>query len=614
MNLYGSSVQPGSNIRGPYFNSYYGNYFNTGTAGHQATSITTLNQVVGLVPVFNCEDPECRNGKYGSNDTEFMLPVFAERQLSIWGNYKNDFNTFLFDIPSNSALTGSDFFLDHKVNGEWVELAELDSDSEGTYYPVGKLCDKNYFTGYNIMWNKVLYLYGEGVYRFRIGLSTGTFTVSTNHFDIVGLKPNATVELISVGYGLICPTFTIDDALSFTDNMINLAAFINNYQTITYPTPLFSAVYNAGTGMIDLFGLLGQNCPCSALVTNVTYNNYADTFVDGEDTYEELACYASPPFCLKTWDCWAVDGTSKFDATFTGGVIGNVNKAFPGTTWSFCCSGKPVVYPDRKSLFTIRFWAQGVIYVSTEFTFTPDLGYDLVPPVTFAPGTTYIQCAQQLATAINAYQAGLSPPQFSAYYDPIFKHCAITNLFGQNIQIQIDFTDFGAGNTIQLTLNGFVTVLPQTGTPPNITKHELGKFTGGTNVGIVGTPIPTIKWRDSIRVGGEFGYEDTEYERKSIKYQTGVVNKLRDELLLKHTWKSSSLPFWFHERFKSYGLVADTLLVSDYNLNNSDYNIKQYSVQGDSSYSPDYKNYRRETPVRCEFRPATQNIKRQRCC
>ena len=115
-------------------------------------------------------------------------------------------------------------------------------------------------------------------------------------------------------------------------------------------------------------------------------------------------------------------------------------------------------------------------------------------------------------------------------------------------------------------------------------------------------------------MGGEFGYENTDYERKSIKYQTGVVNKIRDEAILKHTWKSSSLPFWFHERFKVYGLMADTLLVSDYNMNNADYNIKLYSVQGDSSYNPDWKNFPRETMVKCEFKPAIQNLKRNRCC
>lgn len=621
MQLYGASVQ-NSNYKNepyPYLNAYYGGYKTYIPYAHRLTSITDISQVVGLVPVFPCEDTECRNGKYGSNDTEFMLPVFAENQVDVWGDYKNDFNSFLFNIPSNTALTDSNFFLDVKTNGAWAQAAELNDNTYGEYYPTGTLCDKNFYTGYAIQWNKVLYEIGEGVYRFRIGMNTGSFTESVNHFQITSLKPTASVELQSVGYGLICPTFTIDDALSVNDNMINLVAFINTYQTTVNPTPLFEAVWNAGTGQIDLFGLLGQNCPCTLTVLNVSYANYDDQFTGGENNLESLSCYASPPFCLKTWDCWKADLTTKFEAKYTGGVIGNINKALPGTTWSFCCTGRPVVYPEKKSMFWIRFWAQGQIYVDTTFTFSMDYGYDLVTPVVFVAGTTYIQCAQQLAAAINAYQATLSPAQFSAYYNPIFRHCEITNLFGQNIEITISFTDNDtpgatSGNTIQLTVKDLITFLPSSTPTPSFNQYVLGRFFGGSEVGTENEPNVPITWKDSIRIGGEFGYEDTEFERKSIKYQTGVVQKIRDELLITHTWKSSSLPFWFHERFKAYGLMADTLLVSDYNLNNSDYNIKRYSVQGESAYNPEYKGYKRETQVTCEFKPATQNLKRSRCC
>lgn len=130
----------------------------------------------------------------------------------------------------------------------------------------------------------------------------------------------------------------------------------------------------------------------------------------------------------------------------------------------------------------------------------------------------------------------------------------------------------------------------------------------------VPSAITPITWGDSVRVEGFFGYEDTDYERKSIKYQTGQVNKIRDEAILKFKWKSGSLPFWFHERFKAYGLFADQLLVSDYNLNNSDYNLKKYCVQADGSYNPEYFGRTRYTKVKTDFKAATQYIIRTRCC
>ncbi len=230
MPLSGSALQLGNYVNSPYQPVYYGSgYTTTNTALHRTGSITSANQVVGLVPLFPCESTECRLGKYGSNDTEFMLPAFAENQVSAWGNYKNDYNTWLFNFPATSALATFDFFLDKKVNGVWVEQAELNDDQYGFYYPVGKICNKNYFTGFNLLWNLVLNKKGEGVYRFRTSSSTGSFVESTNHFKIVGLKPNATIELFSGGFGLICPTFTINDALSFNDNRTFLSSALVRY-------------------------------------------------------------------------------------------------------------------------------------------------------------------------------------------------------------------------------------------------------------------------------------------------------------------------------------------------------------------------------------------------
>lgn len=619
MLLNGASIQNGNYLLGTYFSQYYGGYAIGTIPSHRVGSITSPNQVVGLVPVFNCTDDECRNGKYGSNDHNFMLPVFAEAQLGTSRNYKNDNNSFLFNFPASSGLANYNFYLDKQISGAWVEQAELDDNTYGEYYPIGRICDKNYFTGFDILWNKVLHELGEGIYRFRVGSSTGTFTTSINHLKIIGFKAGGSISLYTTGFGVICPPFFIDDTLSFAQNMINMVAWINNYQNTTFVPPNFSASYNTGTAQIDLVGLLGQNCPFYATVYDVSTSGMTQTFTGGEDTFTVLGCFASPPFCLKTWDCWAVNSTTKFDAFYTGGVIGNIDKSLPGTTWSFCCSGKPVVYPNIKSLFTMQFWNQGVIYKPTTFTFTPDAGYDLVNPVTFIAGTTPANCAIQLAAAINAHQATLTPPQFSAVVG-VARRVDITNLFGQNIGIAIDFTDDDSpitdGNTIQVTLNSLVTYLPPTPTGGGaFIWHILGQFNGGANINSASflATVP-ITWRDAIRVGGEFGYENTDYEIKSIKYQTGVVNKIRDEAILKHTWKSSSLPFWFHERFKAYGLMSDKLLVSDYNMNNSDYGIKLYSVQRDSSYNPDYKNAVRETMVKCEFKPAVQNLKRQRCC
>lgn len=629
----GSALQTGNYNIGPYGSTYYGGYFTQNPIGHTIAKINTLNQVVGLVPVYPCNSIECRLGKYGSDDSQFMLPAFAENQTSVWGDYKNDYNSWLFDVPANTIL-GLSYYLDQKINNVWTEKATLTDDTYGFYFPIGKLCNNNSYTGYQINWNKVLNLLGEGIYRFRIGTNNETITPSVNHFKItsVGGNPPTTVQLSSTGYGVICPTFYCNSSLSVTVNMQNLTTFINNYQNTTYPSPLFSATYNSGTGQIDLAGLKGQNCDCSVLVTNVVYTNYANAFSGGAINTSNSLCFASPPFCLKTWDCWAVDGTTRFDAFYSGGIIGNVDKSLPGSTWSMCCTTYKVT-PNvaKSSMFAIR-WLKDIVTYQATTTFSMTFTFSAPVKLLGAPyvvnsGDNHITLMQNLATAINNYQATLPYVQFTAIYNATQQRTEIYNLAGINVAFTVTYS---IKKSICLGMNGFMPSyhadntsadlgtleLPAT-TLPKTSFRDTVLLSGGTPAGFTTTgsltPSP-ILWQDAIRVGGEFGYEQTDYERKSIKYQTGVVNKIRDEAILKHTWKSSSLPFWFHERFKVYGLMADKLLVSDSNMNNSDYNLKLYSVQGDSSYNPEYKNFPRETMVKCEFKPATQNIKRRRCC
>ena len=612
MKPYGIVISKGTYPLGVYFSSYYGGYQLSNVIPHMVTPLATLNQVVGFVPVFPCEATECRLGQYGADDSAFMLPVFAEDQLVNWGDYKNDYNSWLFDVPASSDFGDLKYFLDKDVNGTWVEQVELVDNTYGYYYPIGSICNKNYYTGYNILWNKVLSILGEGIYRFRVSMSSGANTNSINHLKITEMTNGAQIKLTTTGYGLICPVFICNLALTKDQNMQNLVVYINNYQNATYPDPLFLATWNSGTSQIDLEGLLGQNCACSRVLYNISVTNYSTPFTGGSRSYVSYGCWASPPFCLKTWDCWAVDLTTRFDASYKGGVIGNVEKAKAGQTFSFCCTGPLIAYPDKTSLFRFRFvgWAFHV-YLPITFTFTMGYGYDLLPPITFLAGTLNYVMAQQLTTAINNYQATLGTAQFSAYYNPATQYCEITNLFGENISVNV-MCDPMVGNAVNWSMDKFVSYIYTT----NGTNYgSIGEFKGGTAVDLAYyNASKPITWKDAIRVGGEFGYEETDYERKSIKYQTGVVNKVRDEAILKHTWKSSSLPFWFHERFKVYGLMADKLLVSDYNMNNSDYNLKLYSVQGESSYNPKYKGFPRESQVECEFKPAIQNLKRSRCC
>jgi hypothetical protein len=326
-------------------------------------------QIIGLVPVFQCTNDECREylADSLSDDHQYPLPVFAD--LTDTDPYKNDTNWWLFNPPATGPFTTIVFYLDKKINGSWVQQATLNNNTYGTYYDHTTLqCDYVPWLGYKITWRSVLSAFGEGIYRFRL-------------------------------------------------------------QSVIY---------------------------------------------------FQTSCCASPPFCLKAFDCIAADRTVRWEASYAGGKFGSIDKDC--YAWSFCC-------------------------------------------------------------------------------------CSVTSI--------------------------------TYGSP-------------GTTGAIV--PCTPINWSDSIRLEGFFGFEKTSYERTKLKYVTGEIKKVRDEALQRFTWKSGNLPKWAHDRLKAYGLMADRLYVSDYNINNADYDIKQKWVVCDSGYEPAHKGYSRYSKVDVDFVEGCQYVFRNRCC
>jgi len=129
------------------------------------------------------------------------------------------------------------------------------------------------------------------------------------------------------------------------------------------------------------------------------------------------------------------------------------------------------------------------------------------------------------------------------------------------------------------------------------------------------------QWYDSIRFYGFFGYTAYEFQREQIKYQTGMINKVRDEAIKKFTLKiggggsARNAPQWLLDRFAAYALQSDKLLVSDYNMNNAQYNFNRFWVVADSGFDPKYTTSSRYMKVlSTQFKEGTQYIYRDRCC
>lgn len=540
----------------------------------------TLPQVAGLVPLFPCQVTDCRQGDYRADiiadDTQFPLPVFASSDVT--NQYENDSNSFLFELPINFGGT-LDFYLDKLINGVWTKVADLNTDDYGKFYSYQVLCFDKDWRGYRIDWNKVWSLQGTGMYKFRV------------HYSI----------------------------------------------TPTTPTP------------------------------------------------EPIYCFASPPFCLAEFNCYNADRTTKFEAYYAGGKIGDITKANSCQTsifdyWEYCCC-QPIFVNDGTGCQEQTFKAftkfTGGANDLIQFQLTKDYSTN---PYIYKFGKYSNDSTGGGFDNGNNYNASTSTytaPCDGEYYfcggfyggitsNPLNNNIMYYNLIGMYVYIYDKYNNFkqkvglisvGAnsigGPKINPMCNGdqnctyykqYSAILNQgdyakvafevyadgsqstatvTINPSNQTSCGFFAVTYSAGGQYYPGPCGPVNWYDSIRVNGFFGREEKEYERNNIKYHTGIVNKIRDEAIRKFKWRSfgntadnpgRGLPFWFHDRFSVYGLMADDLLVSDYNYNNSDYNLKRYCVQADTGYSPEYKGNSRYSNVELDFKSKKQTLARNRCC
>jgi hypothetical protein len=153
------------------------------------------------------------------------------------------------------------------------------------------------------------------------------------------------------------------------------------------------------------------------------------------------------------------------------------------------------------------------------------------------------------------------------------------------------------------------------------TKFEMTK-TGGTISDATLTDgsyfdLCNISYYDSIRVRGFFGERDyPEYLNVLHEYQNTKTTQIRNEVVPKYKWISELTPYFFTKRFPVYGCMSDQLLVSDYNINNSDYTIKQMFVRLDGAYKPKYndKNWNNHQSVEAEFHLGYRGYVSSTCC
>jgi len=124
-------------------------------------------------------------------------------------------------------------------------------------------------------------------------------------------------------------------------------------------------------------------------------------------------------------------------------------------------------------------------------------------------------------------------------------------------------------------------------------------------------------WYDSRRYRGFFGREVVaEYIEVMNEYQNGKQERVKDEAVLEYSCYLNYMGKDGHDRLKVYGMMADAVQISDYNINNADYNIRQLPVVKASAYQPTYQDkvWNRKQKVELKFRNGFQGLIKSLCC
>lgn len=432
-----------------------------------------------------------------------------------------------------------------------------------------------------------------------------SFTFGT--YDTVGCGGSVTLEIfidnISLGtfsYSFGTSNATIETSVNALLTGLSMSCTVTGANTIRHCiiyAPTGSGADNNGTQLV----VVKTNSGCGGVLK---YNNFAggvdsggfscDPACDcrsyGADSQPDDKQFLLPVFA--TQDCtdiyhndyntWLIKYPSTYNAISQGDF--KLQKLINGT-WSTAVVLNNSTYgtPYNNNFFSNNTQCENVNYC----------GYDLDWRAVLMN-----QGEGQYRLYVSGYYAG----QENAYcfYSPPF---CLREYECNDVNGTMKFeANYAGGNFGSVTKQGNSWTLCCTQT----------SFNSANQTVIASLPI---KWRDSIRFFGFFGREGYEPVRDTIKYATGEIKKVRDEVVKIFDCETSQMPMWFHQRIVSYGFMADQLFASDYNVNNDSYEYKRLWVVSDSEYKPLHKGFTRYPKARqLKFKEGLQYVFRDRCC
>lgn len=121
-----------------------------------------------------------------------------------------------------------------------------------------------------------------------------------------------------------------------------------------------------------------------------------------------------------------------------------------------------------------------------------------------------------------------------------------------------------------------------------------------------------LNWYNSMRLPGVFGYPGSEYETINTIYNNGEQPYVEDDMRQEFILNLKQLPYFVHNILKTDFMMADTMLITDYNANNNSGFVKK-RVNKKSGYQPGWSILKSNlAPVDLKFEPYYNNNKKLR--
>ena len=498
-------------------------------------SLQTAQQIMGLVHMFPCGYQDCRATPQNECWYNKVFGVSGYPTSS----YSNDTSNFYANAPSGTVVT---FSIQKNTNywynpsggqqWQWNTVENVINNNSGQYSPMGSIPGMPNYANFNVNWGLVLRNYGPGFYKIIVN--------------------NCLLIYTQASLSVIAPaTTTPKKATCF-------------FTTVTIPT-------NGKSGTVTASFSNGQTTTIT-VTTGQTFSQILSALITSINTNTVFTASGSATLALT-----APIGTSYNGTTCTISKTGGTNFLLGNT------AGLPTeVFAGASGGTTVNL-VLGTYTIKLTPAGTQAQNAAYIAAMINASGYPFTATATAVGVIISGIN-GAAQNGTKVYYNNILQGTLTrggTSTSSCNCELESVPFQLMAWDCVQA--HGTVKFeMTKTGTIGDINSK-----------GILQN-VTTFTVTDSIRFPGFFGYSEFNYDELLLEYGTnnskpfGTIVRVHDKIVEGYKLFTNYLPLWLHRRFAAYALMSDTLLVSDYNINNSNWELNRIPVVKKDNYKPEY--------------------------